>query len=85
MYRNGDFDGMLRRSRRALTEPGTVLLLASDPLVIEAARDAARRMAGPPALLVSSDAEALSHLVGPGTAPRHLCWKAAAAPRAATR
>lgn len=63
---------MLRRSRRALTEPGTVLLLASDPLVIEAARDAARRMAGPPALLVSTDAEALSHLVGPGTAPRHL-------------
>ena len=63
---------MLRRSRRALTEPGTVLLLASDPLVIEAARDAARRMAGPPALLVSTDAEALSHLVGPGAAPRHL-------------
>jgi EAL domain-containing protein (putative c-di-GMP-specific phosphodiesterase class I) len=63
---------MLRRSRRALTEPGTVLLVATDPLVIAAARDAAQRMAGPPPVLLATDREALGHLVGPGLAPRHL-------------
>ena len=63
---------MLRRPRRATTEAGTVLLVASDPLVIAATRDAARRMACPPQVLVATDAEALSHLVGPGVAPRHL-------------
>lgn len=63
---------MLRRSRRVMAEPGTVLLVASDPLVIAATRDAAQRMAGPPAVLVTTGAEALCHLVGPGLAPRHL-------------
>lgn len=63
---------MLRRSRRVTAEPGTVLLVASDPLVIAATRDAAQRMAGPPAVLVTTGAEALCHLVGPGIAPRHL-------------
>jgi EAL domain-containing protein (putative c-di-GMP-specific phosphodiesterase class I) len=63
---------MLRRSRRAMAEPGTVLLVASDPLVIAATRDAAQRMAGPPAVMVTTGAEALGRLVGPGLAPRHL-------------
>ncbi len=63
---------MLRRPRRALSEPGTVLLLASDPRVIAATRDAVRRMAGPPPVLVATAAEAMSHMVGPGNAPRHL-------------
>lgn len=55
-----------------MTEPGAVLLLASDPLVIAATRDAAQRLAGPPPVLVTTGAEALGHLVGPGLAPRHL-------------
>ncbi|WP_439594690.1 EAL domain-containing protein [Falsiroseomonas sp.] len=63
---------MLRRPRRAVSEPGIVLLVASDPLVIAATRDAAQRMAGPPPVLVTTAAEALSHMVGPGDAPRHL-------------
>ncbi|WP_209318482.1 EAL domain-containing protein [Falsiroseomonas selenitidurans] len=63
---------MLRRQRRALSEPGTVLLVASDPLVIAATRDAVRRMAGPPPVLVATSAEALTHMVGPGISPRHL-------------
>lgn len=63
---------MLRRRRRALSEQGTVLLLASDPLVIAATREALCRMAGPPPVLVVTSAEALSHMVGPGNAPRYL-------------
>jgi EAL domain-containing protein (putative c-di-GMP-specific phosphodiesterase class I) len=63
-----------------MTEPGTVLLVASDPLVIAAARDAARRMAGTPPVLVATDAEALSHMVGPGLAPRHLVLEGRATP-----
>ncbi|MBU8538033.1 EAL domain-containing protein [Falsiroseomonas tokyonensis] len=63
---------MLRRPRRADPEPGIVLLVASDPLVIAATRDAARRMAGPPPVLVTTAEEALSQMVGPGNAPRHL-------------
>jgi EAL domain-containing protein (putative c-di-GMP-specific phosphodiesterase class I) len=63
---------MLRRTGHPRAEPGTVLLVASDPLVIAATRDAARRMAGPPPVLVATAAEALCRLVGPGTAPRHL-------------
>lgn len=49
-----------------------MLLLASDPLVIAATRDAVRRMDRPPPVLVATSAEALSHMVGPGRAPRHL-------------
>ncbi|NKE47804.1 EAL domain-containing protein [Roseomonas frigidaquae] len=49
-----------------------MLLLARDPHVIAATRDAVRRMAGPPPVLVSTSAEALSHMVGPGNAPSHL-------------
>lgn len=63
---------MLRRSTRAPSEPGMVLLVASDPLVIAATRDAALRMAGPPPVQVATSAEALNRMVGPGIAPRHL-------------
>jgi EAL domain-containing protein (putative c-di-GMP-specific phosphodiesterase class I) len=63
---------MVRRSLRALSGPGTVLLVASDPLVIAAARDAARRLSGQPPVHVTSGADALTQLVGPGLAPRHL-------------
>ncbi|MGX9965447.1 EAL domain-containing protein [Roseomonas sp. F4] len=63
---------MMRRPGRALSDPGTVLLVASDPQVIAATRDAVRQMAGPPPVLVATSAEALSHMLGPGAAPRHL-------------
>ena len=55
--------------RRALAEPGAVLLVASHPLVISVTRAAMRRMAAPPPILLASDAEALAHLLGPGAAP----------------
>lgn len=63
---------MHRRPRRGLGEPGSFVLVASDPHVIAAARAAARRMHGAPQVLLASGAEALSRLVGPGDAPRHL-------------
>lgn len=63
---------MHRRFRRGLGEPGTFVLVASDPLVIAAARDAARRLHTTPPVLVTSNAEALSRLIGPGLAPSHL-------------
>jgi EAL domain-containing protein (putative c-di-GMP-specific phosphodiesterase class I) len=59
---------MLTGSRAS---PG-LLLVASDPLVIAAVRDAAWRLHGRPRVMLASRAEALSHLVGPGDAPRHL-------------
>jgi EAL domain-containing protein (putative c-di-GMP-specific phosphodiesterase class I) len=49
-----------------------LLLVASDPAVIAAARDAAQRLRGQPPVLLASRAEALSRLVRPGEAPRHL-------------
>ena len=63
---------MLRRHGRALSEPGAVLLVATHPQVIAATRDAVRRMAGQPPMLMATAAEALSHMLGPGHAPRHL-------------
>ena len=63
---------MHRRPRRGLGEAGSFVLVANDPLVIAAAREAARRMHGPPPVLLASGAEALSRLIGPGAAPRHL-------------
>ncbi|MGG5808322.1 EAL domain-containing protein [Falsiroseomonas sp. CW058] len=63
---------MHRRPRRGLDDSGSLVLVASDPLVIAAARDAARRLHGMPPVLLASRAEALSRLVGPGDAPRHL-------------
>jgi EAL domain-containing protein (putative c-di-GMP-specific phosphodiesterase class I) len=53
-------------------EADTVLLVASDPLVIAATRDAARRFAVPALVHVTTSADALSRMVGPGIAPRHL-------------
>jgi EAL domain-containing protein (putative c-di-GMP-specific phosphodiesterase class I) len=63
---------MVRRTRRAPSEPGTLLLVASDPRVISVTHAAALRMADAPEVLLASRAEALSRLVGPGVAPRHL-------------
>lgn len=73
---------MLRRSGRTHSQPGSVLLVASDPLVIAATHDAARRMIGPPPVLVTTSAEALNRLVGPGTAPRHLVVESGAGSQA---
>jgi EAL domain-containing protein (putative c-di-GMP-specific phosphodiesterase class I) len=53
-------------------DPPSLLLVASDPAVIAAARDAARRMREARPLQIVSGAEALSRLVGPGQPPRHL-------------
>jgi EAL domain-containing protein (putative c-di-GMP-specific phosphodiesterase class I) len=63
---------MHRRSRRGLGDHGSFVLVANDPAVIAAAHDAARRLHGMPPVLIASGAEALSRLVGPGDAPRHL-------------
>lgn len=63
---------MIRRARRNLAELPSFVLVASDPLVIAAARDAARRLHGHRPIQIVSGAEALSRLVGPGEPPRHL-------------
>jgi EAL domain-containing protein (putative c-di-GMP-specific phosphodiesterase class I) len=63
---------MHRRPRRGHSDAGSLVLVASDPAVIAAARDAARRLHGRPPVLLASKAEALWRLVGPGVAPRHL-------------
>lgn len=73
---------MHRRSRRSQKDPASFVLVASDPLVIAAARDAARRLQGAPPILHASGAEALSRMVGPGTAPRHLVLEGGAAEQA---
>ena len=63
---------MIRRPRRGPQDPQGLLLVASDPAVIAATRDAARRIAlGRPVQIVSG-AEALSRLIGPGEPPRHM-------------
>jgi EAL domain-containing protein (putative c-di-GMP-specific phosphodiesterase class I) len=63
---------MLRRTGHAPLDADTVLLVASDPLVIAATHDAVRRLAVPPPVRVATSAEALSRIFGPGDAPRHL-------------
>lgn len=63
---------MLRRARRTHPEMAGFMLVASDPLVIAAARDAARRLHGPRPIQIVSGAEALHRLIGPGQPPRHL-------------
>lgn len=63
---------MVRRLRRNSSDAGTLLLVARDPQVIAMTREAALRMAVRPLVQVASSAEALSQLVGPGPAPRHL-------------
>jgi len=63
---------MVRRPRRAPSDPDTLLLVARDPHVIATARAAAQRMVGNPFVQVASGAEALFQLVGPGVGPRHL-------------
>lgn len=63
---------MHRRPRRGPGDSGGLLLVASDPLVIAAAHDAARRLHGAPPVQLASGPEALSRMVGPGKAPLHL-------------
>jgi EAL domain-containing protein (putative c-di-GMP-specific phosphodiesterase class I) len=70
---------MLRRSRRAHADSAAFVLVADDPLVIAAARDAARRLHGTRPIQIVSGAEALSRLVGPGEPPRHLVLEGGAA------
>jgi EAL domain-containing protein (putative c-di-GMP-specific phosphodiesterase class I) len=48
------------------------LLVATDPKVIAAAHEAARRLMGVCSVLIVSGAEALFRLTGPGKPPRHL-------------
>jgi EAL domain-containing protein (putative c-di-GMP-specific phosphodiesterase class I) len=63
---------MLRRPRRGLADPSSFVLVATDPEVIAAARDAARRLHGSRPIQIVSGPEALWRLVGPGEPPRHL-------------
>jgi EAL domain-containing protein (putative c-di-GMP-specific phosphodiesterase class I) len=63
---------VLRRPRRSLPDASGLVLVASDPLVIAAAHDAARRLHGARPVQIVSGAEALFRLVGPGEPPRHL-------------
>ena len=67
-----DANTMLRRFRRGLADASSFMLVASDPLVIAAARDASRRLNGPRPVHIVSGAEALHRLVGPGQPPRQL-------------
>lgn len=72
---------MLRRPGR-WTDRGELLLVASDPKVIAATRDAARRLYGKAPVLLTTPEEALTRLVGPGDAPRHLVMEHGRAHRA---
>jgi EAL domain-containing protein (putative c-di-GMP-specific phosphodiesterase class I) len=63
---------MLRRLRRGPSDAQGFVLVASDPLVIAAVRDAARRIALARPVQIVSGAEALFRLIGPGEPPRHL-------------
>lgn len=68
----GGCDPMLRRLRRYPADTHGFVLVASDPLVIAAARDAARRIQPARPVQIVSGAEALFRLIGPGDPPRHL-------------
>lgn len=68
----GGCEPMLRRLRRNPADPHGFVLVASDPLVIAAARDAARRIQPSRPIQIVSGAEALFRLIGPGEPPRHL-------------
>ena len=63
---------MFRRGRRAPADPDGILLVARDPAVIAATKEAAQRalLAGP--IRIISGAEALARLIGPGHPPQHL-------------
>lgn len=73
---------MLRRPRQGPTDVPTLLVVAEDPRVIQAARDAARRLYGNRPVQVISGTEALMRLVGPGEPPRHLVLERGAADQA---
>lgn len=70
---------MLRRLRRGPSDPHGFVLVASDPLVIAAARDAARRIQAARPVQIVSGAEALFRLIGPGDPPAHLVLEGGAA------
>jgi EAL domain-containing protein (putative c-di-GMP-specific phosphodiesterase class I) len=70
---------MLRRPRRSAADAAGLVLVASDPLVIAAAHDAARRLHGARKVQIVSGAEALYRLVGPGEPPRQLVLEEGAA------
>lgn len=63
---------MPRRKWRALAPQPSFVLVASDPAVIAAAREAAHRLPGAHPIHIASSAEALTRLVGPGEPPRHM-------------
>ena len=68
--------------RRKWRGPGAMpsfVLVATDPMVIAAAHDAARRLHGTHPIQIASCAEALTRLVGPGDPPRHLVMDGASA------
>jgi EAL domain-containing protein (putative c-di-GMP-specific phosphodiesterase class I) len=67
-----DIVPILRRARRAPGDAANLLLVASDPQVIAAARDASRRLHGPRPIQILTGAEALHRLVGPGHPPHQL-------------
>ena len=63
---------MPRRHWRGLGPLPNFVLVASDPLVIAAARDAAHLLHGARPIHLASHAEALWRLFGPGEPPQHL-------------
>ncbi len=71
-------DSVLRR-RRGMPDLPSFVLVASDPLVIAAAREAATRLHGPRPIQIVTGLEALQRLVGPGQPPRHLVLEGTAA------
>lgn len=70
---------MPRRKWHSRTALPHFVLVATDPHVIAAAREAARRLLGPHPIQIATRAEALSRLVGPGEPPRHLVLDRASA------
>lgn len=63
---------MYRRTRRISTDPRGLLVVASDPAVIAATNEAARRINLASPIQIVSGAEALARLIGPGDPPRHM-------------
>lgn len=68
--------------RRGPKRPSGLLLVASDPAVIAAASEAARRLPLARPVQIVSGAEALYRLLGPGDPPRHLVLEEGAATQA---
>jgi EAL domain-containing protein (putative c-di-GMP-specific phosphodiesterase class I) len=73
---------MLRRPRQGQTEAPTFLLVAEDPRILAAAREALRQLYGALPVQAIPAAEALVRLIGPGEPPRHVVVEAAIADEA---